>query len=284
MKTNVTANQTQTSSTALVPASVSTPRPCAEIDYTAALPASREDCIRLVCADLTDLRQQVALRMWHLGRVVRELQGRGEKGVIEDIMKRTGYERRNLAYAVAAYDSFPDFAEYRAHAERMDFRMIREVARLPAGPVRQELVSGLLSGKVKNEDVTREVKRLLPEQRKPAHRALTHDRILARTVARMKGITDALLRSVRDFEVQAAEMEQAVTIVADEKRVPDAEYLALYPQIEAVLAEARKIVNVATDLQQKVSVKADHWGKECPRIESAPTSPEAAKQPQSEVS
>jgi len=118
------------------------------------LPIDREECLDMIERNFLDAARVSTLRFWQIGRIVSELEDRGEKDVIEDIMERTKYEKRTIQYTRSIYKNFPDFDYIKQVCGKgVEWSHFKEALRLKDEEDRFQLLDGISDGTIEKKDI-----------------------------------------------------------------------------------------------------------------------------------
>lgn len=116
----------------------------------AVIPADRESCMQSICSDVIAAMRYTTLKFWMVGRTIDTLQSRGEKNVIEEVMERTGYEKRTIQYTLAVYKAVPDPKTVKELCTKgTEWSHFKQLVKIKDDSARNLLVSNIIEGNVK---------------------------------------------------------------------------------------------------------------------------------------
>lgn len=136
--------------------------------FTMDLPPDRKECFQIMMADWVYAQKQTALRMWHIGKIIHTLHGRGEENVMEEAMALTQLKERALAYCVAVYKEFDDPQHIANLGKCLNWTSIRGLLKVHDKQNREALCDRVLKGELTDNNIDTAVKAVVAEERKEA--------------------------------------------------------------------------------------------------------------------
>lgn len=134
-------------------------------DFNKALPESREECFHILTANFVYMQRQNTLRMWHVGKVLKTLQDRGEENVFEEATKITGYKSSALYMAVSLFVKFPDPQYISDVGKVLSWGNVRQILAVNNPDKRKKLCDEVLEGKLTNNNAETLINAVKEEER-----------------------------------------------------------------------------------------------------------------------
>jgi hypothetical protein len=140
--------------------------PKTQEEFKGELPATREECLRSLVANVAYAQKQNALRMWFVGKIVSTLNDRGEANVFEEVTKLTGFKQRSLYQCIAVYKEFED-PDYIADIGKvLNWTNVRNLLNIKNPEKRKKICDRILEGELTDGNVDTAIKTTVAEERK----------------------------------------------------------------------------------------------------------------------
>lgn len=140
--------------------------PIDESDYTKALPTDRETCFRIMEGNVTQMTQLVTERMWHIGRILNELELRKEKDVLKEAARRVGYAERTLTTAKAFNSRFPKFSDVRGLVDKkFEWNQLRQLTSIKKEDNLQLLKTKIDEGQISKDELPQVIREVAAKER-----------------------------------------------------------------------------------------------------------------------
>jgi len=195
-------------------------------DFLKELPTDRNDCFRILVADVSYAQKQNALRMWHIGKIIHTLNERGEEHVMEEAMGLTGYKERQLYTCVQAFKEFPDPTHISNIGKRITWSAVKSLMKVRKKDNREALCDRIMAGEITDENIDTAVKATVAEERKekqdtdgkapvgPPSKKLNPNNSLSK-------IDTYILESVKKLQQFEVEIAEIFKYVWNRELVPD---------------------------------------------------------------
>jgi len=189
------------------------------VDLEAPIPKSREDCIDEISKSFMTALRYTTLNFWRIGRVIDSLQKREEEGVLEEVMQRTGYERRTVQYTLAVYRALPDANKVRDLCEKgTEWTHFKQLASLKNDSERRMLVDTIIEGDTKPIEIPDKV-REFKEASKPKPTPASPDP--CSLMEKFKDVSEAAISALSE---KMMEYDNVMTLAADDSKTSDSAY------------------------------------------------------------
>ena len=144
-------------------------------EFKGELPATRNECLRSLVANVAYAQKQNALRMWFVGKIVVTLQERGEENVFEEVTSLTGFKQRALYQRIAVYREFAD-PEYMADIGKvLNWTNVRNLLNIKNPEKRKKICDRVLEGELTDGNVDTAIKTTVAEERKEKEKEKEED-------------------------------------------------------------------------------------------------------------
>jgi hypothetical protein len=199
-------------------------------EYMAPIPQNREECLKLICNDFLQAATISTLRFWRIGRILNELEVRGDKEFLDSVVERTGYAKRNVFYAKSLYEKCPNFEFLRSMCSsgRVEWSDIKLLLPIDDDAKREEILTELAEGKLDKKELKDKVKEVKEQEWKEKHgedaepdkrtvTKLSAKKYFTNMLERYEGFNASHLNGIVDLADYYA-------LLQDEERTPEPEY------------------------------------------------------------
>jgi biopolymer transport protein ExbD len=228
-----------------------------EIILDSPIPTSKEECLKEICTDFVNALRYSTLNFWKVGRIIHALQDRGEKKVIEEVMRRTNYEKRAVQYTLAVYKAIPDANKVMELCKKgVEWTHFKELTKIHAEAERKQLMENVLEGKLLPVDIQDTVKDI----KKPD----TKDTEKHKDKSVVKPVTPNPCSYIEKYKMEAdlfrqkldeldLDYDNMLSIAADENVTSE----GTYAKFVGACQEAKEQLEILTDSLQVIIKKID---------------------------
>jgi hypothetical protein len=209
----------------------------------APVPSDRKACIDKICELFATAIKFTTAKFWHIGRILDTLEGRGETGVVEEVMQRTKYEEKTVRNPLALYRAFPDYGVVDELLKKsVEWTHFKKLASLADSDQRQKMIDSVLDGSLDPVDICDEVGKLKP--RRPPIDLPGGPR------AYIAKYTSLIERMGEQLQALEADYDAVLDVAADEERTADSEF-------EEFLRAIREAVTKMVGMQEQLKSICD---------------------------
>jgi len=147
-------------------AAVETFLPHTAVEMTAALPTDRAGCMKLLICNSVSACRYNSMRKWHIGRIISELDARGEEKVMEEAAKLTGYKTRELQHSIKLYKDYPNVLDVINLASvGLEMIQFKQLGTIRNPESRKQLTEKVLEGKLSKDDLAKSVDSVVAKEK-----------------------------------------------------------------------------------------------------------------------
>ncbi len=188
-------------------------------DLEAPVPKARKECIDEICNNFSSSFRYSAIKFWRIGYIISELQKRGEKNVVEELMDKEGYEKRYIQYTMAVYKVMPDPEEVKKLCVKgMRWTHFRHLASIKQPEDRKQISDKVLDGSLDPIDVPTAVQNL-KQSKAPPTKPIT-----ITPAAFVEKFTAAVTFLENELNALEIDYENMMNLAADEDKTSSADF------------------------------------------------------------
>jgi hypothetical protein len=233
-------------------------------EYMSPIPENREECLQMICADFLTAAKISTLRFWRIGRILNEMEVRGDKTFIDSVIEATGYAKRNIYYAKSLYEKCPNFEFLlnMCNSGRIEWSDIKLLLPIDDDAKRNELLEELATGKLDKKELKDKVKEVKEQEWKEKHgddaapdkRTVKDEKVTKTTIAPKKyfeGMIDRYESMVQNHTNGIVDLADYYALIQDEKQTTDQEYNECRKLIRKAINTIDRVIAALTEFKEQ---------------------------------